>query len=394
MKAQKRINQIKEWHQAYTDFRRDLHAYPEIGFDLSRTREKIKALLARLKIDFHDDIGGGIVAVISGNDPMMRGIALRADMDALPMQEANTFTHASKIPGCMHGCGHDGHVAMLMACAHYLQKNRDFSGTAYLIFQPAEEGKGGAMAMIKAGLFERFAIDRIFALHNWPTLPFGKIAIQPGPVMAACDRINIEIGGRGGHAAYPHLAIDPILVASHLVTGIQSIVARNIDPYHEAVVSICGIEAGNMDAMNVIPDKARMIGTARTFLPQVQDAVEKRLREMIPAVAAGFGAEAKLDYERIDPATVNDARQAAFAEKVAAELFGAENVVRDLQPSMGAEDFSYMLLQKPGAYLRIGQQNDRPRCNAFLHNDLYDFNDDLIPYGAAMLAGLVEANSA
>ncbi len=384
------FEKIKQWHQHYIDFRRDLHAHPEVGFDLSRTREKITTELRRLGIDFHDDVGGGIVAVIPGVDPSSRGIGLRADMDALPMQEENTFAHASQTPGRMHGCGHDGHTATLMACAQYLQENRHFSGTAYLIFQPAEEGKGGGLAMIQSGLFERFPIDNIFALHNWPELPFGKIAVQPGPVMAACDKINIEIEGRGGHAAHPHLTVDPVVVAGQLITAVQSIVARNVDPYDAAVISICGIEAGNMDAMNVIPSRARMIGTVRTFSLQVQDTIEKRLREMIPSLAQAMGAKASIDYERIDPATVNDAQQTVFAEKVAIDVAGAENVVRDLHPSMGAEDFSYMLLQKPGAYLRIGQQSDQPQHNVFLHNGQYDFNDDVIPLGAALLAGLVE----
>ncbi|MDR1529536.1 MAG: amidohydrolase [Burkholderiales bacterium] len=383
------IEGIRRLQKEYVAFRRDLHAHPEIGFELTRTKQKVIEKLIALNIEFHDHIGGGLVAVIHGDNPESRGIGLRADMDALPMQEENNFDHASTIRGRMHGCGHDGHTAMLLACGHYLQETRRFSGTAYLIFQPAEEGGGGAKAMIRDGLFERFSIDRVFALHNWPSLSLGKVAIQTGAVMAACDRIFIDIEGRGGHAAHPHLTIDPVVVAGHIITATQSIVARNQDPFDSAVISICGVEAGNMNAMNVIPRTARMIGTVRTFKPQVQEMIQKRLHEVVTSIAAAFGATATLRYITIDPATINDAAQATFAKKVAARLFGDDNIISDLKPSMGAEDFTYMLQRKPGAYLRIGQLGATSR-ETFLHNSEYDFNDEVIPYGAGLLAGLVE----
>ena len=337
----------------------------------------------------------GMVAVIRGSETSPHSIGLRADMDALSMQEEGDCPHASTVPGRMHGCGHDGHATMLLACAHYLQETRRFAGTAYLIFQPAEEGRGGGKAMLADGLFERFPAERIFALHNWPGLPVGKVAVRSGPVMAACDYIAIDIEGCGGHGAHPHLTVDPVLVAGHIITAAQSIVARNISPIDHAVISLCGMQAGNMDAKNVIPRTARLVGTVRTFNARTQERIEARLRELVTSVAAGFGARATLRYDRIDPATLNDAQQARFAARVAAQLFGEENIVHDLEPSMGAEDFSYMLQQKPGAYLRLGQGStgggSDERHNLFLHNSRYDFNDAAIPYGAGLLAGLVEA---
>ncbi len=386
------VEYIRRWLDDYTCFRRDLHAHPELGFEEHRTAQRISERLTTLGIEHHAGIGKtGIVAVIHGQEVSPHSIGLRADMDALPMQEEGGWAHASTVPGRMHGCGHDGHATMLLACAHYLQDTRRFAGTAYLIFQPAEEGQGGSKAMLADGLFERFPAERLFALHNWPGLPVGKVAVRPGPMMAACDRITIDIEGCGGHGAHPHLTVDPVLVAGHLITATQSIVARNVSPLDNAVVSLCGVQAGNMDAMNVIPRTARLVGTVRTFRPETQDRIEARLRELAVSVAAGFGARATLLYERLDPATVNDAQQARFAARVAAQLFGEENVVHDLEPSMGAEDFSYMLQKKPGAYLRLGQGGgDEQHCR-FLHNSRYDFNDTAIPYGAGLLAGLVEA---
>ncbi|MDR0771409.1 MAG: amidohydrolase [Burkholderiales bacterium] len=386
------VEVIRRWQEDYTRFRRDLHAHPELGFEEHRTSQRISERLTALGIEHHAGIGKtGIVAVIRGQETSPHSIGLRADMDALSMQEEGNRAHASTVPGRMHGCGHDGHATMLLACAQYLQETRRFSGTAYLIFQPAEEGRGGGKAMLADGLFERFPAERIFALHNWPGLSVGKVAVRPGPIMAACDRITIDIEGCGGHGAHPHLTIDPVLVAGHIITAVQSIVARNISPLDHAVISLCGMRAGNMDAMNVIPRTAHLVGTVRTFHAETQNRIEERLRELVIAVAAGFGAKATLHYDRVDPATISDAQQARFAARVAAQLFGEENVVHDLEPSMGAEDFSYMLQKKPGAYLRLGQGDSDERHGVFLHNSRYDFNDAVIPYGAGLLAGLVEA---
>ncbi|MDR2017010.1 MAG: amidohydrolase [Burkholderiales bacterium] len=388
------VEYIRRWQDDYTRFRRDLHAHPELGFEEHRTAQRISERLTALGIEHHTGIGKtGIVAVIRGQATSPHSIGLRADMDALSMQEEGDRAHASTVPGRMHGCGHDGHATMLLACAHYLQETRRFAGTVYLIFQPAEEGRGGGKAMLADGLFERFPAERLFALHNWPGLPVGKVAVHPGPVMAACDRIVIDIEGCGGHGAHPHLTVDPVLVAGHIITAVQSIVARNISPLDHAVVSLCGVQAGNMDAMNVIPRTAHLVGTVRTFLPETRHWIEARLRELVTAIAAGFGAKVKLRYEQVDPATCNDAQQARFAARVAAQLFGEENVIHDLEPSMGAEDFSFMLQKKPGAYLRLGQSNGEgdEQGGRFLHNSRYDFNDAIIPYGAGLLAGLVEA---
>jgi len=310
-------------------------------------------------------------------------------MDALPMQEENEFAHKSRYDGRMHGCGHDGHTTMLLAAARYLHETRSFDGTAYLIFQPGEEGYAGAKAMIEDGLFERFPAGQVFALHNWPGLPPGRIGITPGPAMAAADRIEITIDGRGGHGAHPHAAIDPVLVAGHIITAAQSIVSRNVSPIDTAVVSLCAMQAGNPGAMSVIPSHAKLVGTVRTFRPATQDMIERRLAELVSSIAAAFGATATLKYERVYPATINHDREAEFAATVAEALIGRDNVVRNLDPSMGSEDFSFMLQAKPGAFARLGQGGAEGGC--FLHNSTYDFNDAVIPLGAGYLAALAEA---
>jgi len=316
-------------------------------------------------------------------------VGLRADMDALPMQEENEFAHRSRHEGLMHGCGHDGHTTMLLAAARYLHETRNFNGTAYLIFQPGEEGFAGARAMIEDGLFVRFPAEQVYALHNWPGLPPGRIGITPGPAMAAADRIEITIDGKGGHGAHPHAAIDPVLVAGHIITAAQSIVSRNVSPIDTAVVSLCAMQAGNLGAMSVIPAHAKLVGTVRTFHPSTQDMIEVRLKELVHSIAAAFGARATLHYERLYPATINHYREAMFAADVATQLVGADNVERNLAPSMGAEDFSFMLQAKPGAFARLGQGGADGGC--FLHNSTYDFNDAVIPLGAGYLAALVEA---
>ncbi len=381
---------ISGWHAEFTALRRDLHMHPELGFEEHRTAKIVSERLAALGIEHHAGIGRtGIVAVIRGrSDASGRAVGLRADMDALPMQEENDFAHKSRYDGRMHGCGHDGHTTMLLAAARYLHETRNFDGTAYLIFQPGEEGYAGAKAMIEDGLFERFPAEQVYALHNWPGLPPGRIGITPGPAMAAADRIEIKIDGRGGHGAHPHAAIDPVLVAGHIITAVQSIVSRNVSPIDTAVVSLCAMQAGNPGAMSVIPAHATLVGTVRTFRPATQDMIERRLTELVPSIAAAFGASAKLKYERVYPATVNHAREAEFAATVAEALIGPENVVRNLDPSMGSEDFSFMLQAKPGAFARLGQGGIEGGC--FLHNSLYDFNDAVIPLGAGYLAALAE----
>jgi len=311
-------------------------------------------------------------------------------MDALPMQEDNTFAHRSRYDGRMHGCGHDGHTTMLLAAARYLAETRAFDGTATLIFQPGEEGHAGGRAMIEDGLFERFPADQVYALHNWPGLPVGKIAVRPGPMMAAADRVTIDIEGKGGHGAHPHQAVDPVLVAGHIITAAQSIVARNVSPIDTAVVSLCAMHAGHPGAMSVIPRTAQLVGTVRTFRAKTQDMIEARLAELVGSIAAAFGASAKLTYERVYPATVNSAREALFAAEVARSVVGRGNVIDDLDPSMGAEDFSFMLQRRPGAYARLGQGGSGGGPTCFLHDSRYDFNDDVIPIGAGYLAALVE----
>jgi hippurate hydrolase len=277
---------------------------------------------------------------------------------------------------------------MLLAAARYLAQTRQFDGTAHLIFQPGEEGFAGAQAMIDDGLFDRFPCDQVFAMHNWPGLPPGKVAVRPGPMMAAADRISIRIEGRGGHGAHPHLAVDPVLVAAHIITAAQSIVSRNVSPMHSAVVSLCSLQAGSPGAFSVIPQSATLTGTVRTFSESVQDDIQQRLTHLCSMVAAGFGASAQVAYERIYPATINSEAQALFAQQVAADVFGKDNLVTDLEASMGAEDFSFMLRVRPGAYFRIGQGG--AAAGRMLHNARYDFNDEILPLGGALFVRLAE----
>ena len=384
------VEHIGKWQDEFSALRRDLHAHPELGFEEHRTARIVCEKLAALGVEFHTGIGRtGVVAVIPGRSTSSgKTIGLRADMDALPMQEENDFAHKSRYDGRMHGCGHDGHTTMLLAAARYLHETRRFDGVAYLIFQPGEEGYAGAKAMIEDGLFVRFPAERLYALHNWPALPPGKIGITPGPAMAAADRIEIAIDGRGGHGAHPHAAIDPVVVAGHIITAAQSIVSRNVSPIDTAVVSLCAMQAGNPGAMSVIPAHAKLVGTVRTFRPATQDMIERRLNELVQSIAAAFGAKATLKYERVYPATVNHDAEAQFAMRVAETLVGADNVSRNLDPSMGSEDFAFMLQARPGAFARLGQGGAEGGC--FLHNSTYDFNDAVIPLGAGFLAALAE----
>ena len=390
-KAQGRaFEHIARYHPELTALRRDLHAHPELGFEEVYTSGRVREALKLCGVDeVHEGIGRtGVVGVIRGRqDHHGRMIGLRSDMDALTMTEHNEFAWKSTTGGMMHGCGHDGHTAMLVGAARYLAETRNFDGTAVVIFQPGEEGFAGAKAMIEDGLFERFPVQTVYAMHNWPGMNPGMVGLNPGPLMAAADRITIEITGKGGHGAHPYLTVDPVLVAAHIITAVQSIVSRNVRPVDGAVVSLCAMSAGDLNAMSVIPGKATLVGTVRTFKPEVQEMVERRLTELCSAVALGFGASASVRYERIYPATVNSAREAMFAADVAEALVGADHVVRDMDPSMGAEDFSFMLQVKPGAYMRIGQGGEG---SCMLHNSRYDFNDEILPLGSALHASLAE----
>jgi hippurate hydrolase len=381
---------IANFYPEITAFRRDLHAHPELGFEEIYTAGRVREALRACGVDeIHDGIGKtGVVGVIRGKSTASgRMIGLRADMDALPMREDNDFGWRSANDGLMHGCGHDGHTAMLVGAARYLAETRSFDGTAVLIFQPGEEGFAGARVMIEDGLFDRFPVQSVYAMHNWPGMPAGTVGINRGAMMAAADRVTIEIKGKGGHGAHAYQTIDPVVVAAHIITAAQTIVSRSVRPIDAAVVSICAVQAGDLGAMSVIPGEATLVGTVRTFSARVQAQVEQRLSELCTAIAAGFGATASIKYERIYPATINTAPEAMFAADVAESLVGASNVDRSMEPSMGAEDFSFMLQKKAGAYLRIGQD---ARNGAFLHNSRYDFNDEILPLGASLHAGLIE----
>jgi hippurate hydrolase len=387
--------QIAAFHPELTAFRRDLHAHPELGFEERYTAQRVAQALQLCGVDeVHTGIGKtGVVGVIRGQQPSAAAsvtmVGLRADMDALPMSEHNQFSWKSATSGLMHACGHDGHTAMLVGAARYLAQTRRFAGTAVLVFQPGEEGYAGARAMLEDGLFERFPVQAVYAMHNWPHLPAGVVGLNTGPMMAAADRITIEITGLGGHGAHAYQTVDPVLVAAHIITAVQSIVSRNVKALDSAVISICAVQAGDASAMSVVPGSATLVGTVRSFKPEVQALVERRLAELCAAIAQGFGASATVQYERLYPATVNTAPEAHFAADVAQSLVGAEHLVRDLEPSMGAEDFSFMLQAKPGAYLRLGQ-GSADGSGAALHNNRYDFNDDVLPLGAALHASLVE----
>jgi hippurate hydrolase len=381
---------IAQFLPELTALRRDLHAHPELGFEEVYTSARVQEALKVCGVDeIHTGIGKtGVVAVIKGQSTTSgRMVGLRADMDALTMVEQNDFAWKSSKNGMMHGCGHDGHTAMLVGAARYLAETRNFDGTAVLVFQPGEEGFAGAKQMIEEGLFQRFPVEAIYAMHNWPAMKPGTVGLNPGPMMAAADRVTIEVTGRGGHGAHAYLAIDPVLAAAHIITAVQSIVSRNVRPIDSAVISLCAVQAGDLHAMSVIPGKATIVGTVRTYRPEVQEQIEHRLAELCSAVALGLGATATVQYERIYPATVNSADEANFAANVAESIVGAEHVVRDMEPSMGAEDFSFMLQTKPGAYMRIGQGGEG---SCFLHNGRYDFNDDILPLGSALHAGLIE----
>ena len=383
------IERIHSYHAELTGVRCDLHAHPELAFEESRTSALVAESLKKWGIETHIGLAKtGVVGVIKGKANGGKSIGLRADMDCLPMHETNSFAHKSQNAGRMHACGHDGHTTMLLGAARYLAETRNFAGTAYLIFQPAEEGGGGGQVMLKEGLFRKFPADAVYALHNYPGLPAGKMAVRAGAVMAATDEIKISIRGTGGHGAFPHLTVDPVVAAAHVITALQTIASRNVEPVDAVVVSICSLATSQIGAFNVIPDAVNLVGTVRTFKAKTRDLAERRVKEIATKVAEAFGASASIEYSRGYPATVNTPRESQFAAEVGGRVFGPGNVIVDFEPVMGGEDFSYMLLEKPGAYVFLGQGGGPNSC--FLHNPGYDFNDQVIPLGAGYLAALVE----
>ncbi len=381
-------NRIAALAPEFAAIRRDLHMHPELGLEEHRTSEIVASRLAEWGIEVHRGLARtGVVGTLRVGSSR-RAIGIRADMDALPMEEANEFAHRSRYPGRMHACGHDGHTAMLLAAARYLAETRNFDGTVHFIFQPGEEGAGGGRIMVEEGLFDLFPCDAVYGAHNDVELPVGEIGMMEGPVSAASDRVTITITGRGGHAARPHLTVDPVIVGAHLVLALQTIVSRGIDPAAPAVLSICQFHAGS--AGNVIADTAVLNGTVRTRSPEVQDRIELRIREIAEAVAGGFGAVARVDYQRGYPAVINAPGPTQAAARAAATVCGEDRVHRTLPVRMGGEDFSYMANVVPGCFVRIGQRGADGTGSVPVHNPRYDFNDEAIPVGAAFWAALVE----
>ncbi len=391
----KLLPEILESAEVIQAIRRDIHAHPELCFEEQRTSDVIAKQLQSWGIEIHRGLGKtGVVGIIPGNLGEGRKIGLRADMDALPLQEHNHFEHASVHAGKMHACGHDGHVAMLLGAAQYLASNRNFKGTVYLIFQPAEEGGGGAREMIRDGLFDLFPCDAVFGMHNWPGIPVGEFAVTPGPMMASSNEFVITVKGKGGHAALPHNSADPVFAASQMIGALQAIITRNKRPVDAAVLSITQFHAG--DASNIIPDSAWIGGTVRTFTNEVLDLIEKRLNEIAHSVAQAFDCEAEVEFLRNYPPTINHPKETDFAISVMKELVGEQKVNPRIDPTMGAEDFAYMLQAKPGCYVFIGNGDGDHRSQGHglgpcqLHNPCYDFNDKLLPLGSTYWVKLVE----
>ncbi|MFZ3001363.1 MAG: M20 aminoacylase family protein [Undibacterium umbellatum] len=389
------IDPIVQFQAEIQQIRRDIHAHPELCFEEHRTSEVVAQKLEAWGIPIIRGLAGtGIVGVLK-NGISERAIGLRADMDALPMQEINTFAHTSKHDGKMHACGHDGHTAMLLGAAHYLSKYKEFDGTVYLIFQPAEEGGGGARRMIEEGMFEKYPMDAVFGMHNWPGAAVGTFGVTPGPMMASSNEFEVIVRGKGAHAAQPHKGIDPIIVAIQMAQSWQTIVSRNASPLESAVLSVTQIHSGS--ATNVIPDEATLIGTVRAFSTEMIDLIEKRMRTIAEHTAAAFDAQVDFRFKRNYPPLINHAKETAFAAEVMRSVVGADKVDDQVEPTMGAEDFSFMLQAKPGCYVFLGNGDGGHRdmghglgpCN--LHNPSYDFNDDLLPIGATYWVRLAEA---
>ena len=384
--------------QTFSRIRRDIHAHPELKFEEFRTAALVAEQLRALGVDeVHERIGGtGVVGVIRGRQPGTKSVGFRADMDALPMTEKNLFAHASTYVGKMHACGHDGHTAMLLAGAQLLCQSRDFAGNVVLIFQPAEEGGGGGKAMIEDGLFERFPCDQVFAIHNWPGLREGEFGMNPGPIMASSNQFEVLITGKGAHAAMPHLGIDPVLIASHLIQAFQSLITRTSKPVESVVISVTMVQAG--EAVNVIPDTCLLKGTVRTFSLEALDVIETGMQRLCDQLPLAFGAHAVLQFDRQYPPTINHAEPTALAAEVARSLMGADMVRLPVEPTMGAEDFAYMLLERPGSYIFLGngdltgphRESGHGLGPCALHNPSYDFNDRLIPVGAKFWLALAQ----
>ena len=383
-------NSINQMFEEMKAWRQELHSIPEIGLEEYETSKYIKSKLSEFNIEFKDGYANtGIVARVKGSQGESdKSIGLRADFDALPMPEKNEFEHKSTNEGMMHACGHDGHTSMLLGAAKYLSENNDFDGSVYFIFQPGEEGFAGGQKMIQDGMFDDFKIDEVYALHNWPELPIGSIGVNSGPMMAAVDEFDIVVKGRGGHAAIPQLAIDPVVIASQIVLAVQTIVSRSTDPVDKALISITKINGGT--AYNVIDDSVKLGGTIRTFKPETRSFFEKKLKEISSGIAKANGAEAEVDFHLTNkyPPTINSKKESEFAANVAKKVFGDSQVDTDIDPSMGGEDFSYLLEKKPGAYLYIGQGDDNHK--AHLHTTKYDFNDNLLPIGVNYWVELVK----
>ena len=381
------INRIAAFHPEMTAWRRDIHAHPELGYEEHRTSGIVATLLAEWGIEVHRGIAGtGVVGVLR-NGTSSRSIGLRADMDALPMPEETGLSYGSVHPGVMHACGHDGHTSMLLGAAKHLAETRQFDGTVVFIFQPAEEGGAGGQKMVQEGLFRRFPVDSIYAVHNDPSARLGEIQAITGPVLAAADRLDIRVTGRGGHAALPHLAVDPIMIGAQIIAGLHQVVSRRVDPLDAAVISLCQFHAG--DAYNVIPDRAEIAGTVRTLRAETQDEMERLIAQTAKGIAALNDAEAEVNSQRGYPPTVNHAAETERAALAAAKVVGTDRVVRNRPPLMGGEDFAFLLLERPGCFVRLGQAKAN-RGNVPAHNTKYDFNDELLPIGASFFATLVE----
>ena len=392
----KLVDPIMAFQSELRRIRRDLHAHPELCYEEQRTSDVVAAKLTEWGIPVVRGLGRtGVVGIIK-NGTSERAIGIRADMDALPMQEMNTFEHASRHPGKMHACGHDGHTAMLLGAAYHLAKHRNFDGTVYLIFQPAEEGGAGAREMIADGLFTRFPMDAIYGMHNWPGAATGTLSVVEGPMMASSNEFYVTVKGKGAHAAQPHKGIDPVMVAVQIAQSWQTVITRNKSPLDTAVLSITQIHAGS--ATNVIPDDANLVGTVRTFTTAVLDLIEERMREIAVHTAAAFGAEVEFKFKRNYPPLVNHAKETAFAVEVMKTVVGADKVNANVEPTMGAEDFAFFLQEKAGCYIFIGNGDGDHRDGGHglgpcvLHNGSYDFNDDLLPIGASFWVQLAEAS--
>ncbi|MBU0724228.1 MAG: amidohydrolase [Alphaproteobacteria bacterium] len=381
------INRIADFQDEMTGWRRHIHTHPETAFEEHKTSAFVAERLESFGIEVHRGLAGtGIVGKLVGGNGSGKAIGLRADMDALDVHEKNDFGHKSQHEGKMHACGHDGHTTMLLGAAKYLAETKNFDGTVYFIFQPAEENEGGGRVMVEEGLFDKFPVEQVYGMHNWPGLDVGKIAVRPGPMMASFDIFEITVKGKGAHGAMPHMGVDSVVTASQIVNALQTIASRNTHPLDAVVVSVTQIHGG--DAYNVLPDEVVLRGTTRSFRPEVQDMIEPAMRRIVDGICQTMGATATVKYERRYPPTINTAAETEIAAGVAAEVVGDGNVHDDLMPSMGSEDFAFMLQKKPGSYVWIGNGSTEGGC--MLHNPHYDFNDGVLPIGASYWAKLVE----